>query len=86
VIPADLRDVDDVLAQAGRLLDFSKPVGLLLVAVLHNIGDSDDPAGIAARYLAALAPGSHVVISQSTDEFAPDQRRGRKHRVPSYRF
>ena len=73
VIPADLRDVDDVLARAGGLLDFSQPVGLLLVAVLHNIGDADDPAGIAARYLSALAPGSYAVISHSTDEFAPDR-------------
>jgi hypothetical protein len=73
VIPADLRDVDDVLAHSGRLLDFSKPVGLLLVAVLHNIGDCDDPAGIAARYMSALAPGSYVAISHSTDEFAPDR-------------
>jgi hypothetical protein len=64
---------DDVLAQAARLLDFSKPVGLLLVAVLHNIGDADDPAGIDARYMSALAPGSYVVISHSTDEFAPDR-------------
>ena len=63
VIPADLRDVDEVLAQAGKLLDLGKPVGLLFVAVLHNIPDSDDPAGIAARYMAALAPGSYVVIS-----------------------
>jgi S-adenosyl methyltransferase len=53
VIPADLRDVDDVLAQTGRLLDFREPVGLLLVAVLHNIADSDDPAGIAARSMSA---------------------------------
>jgi SAM-dependent methyltransferase len=73
VVPADLRDVDDVLARAGSLIDFSQPVGLLLVAVLHNISDADDPAGIAARYIAALAPGSYVVISHSTDEFAPDR-------------
>ena len=73
VVPADLRDVDDVLVGAGKLLDFSKPVGLLFVAVLHNIGDDDDPAGIAERYMAALAPGSYVVISHSTDEFAPDR-------------
>ena len=73
VIPADLRDVDTVLAQAGKLLDFSEPVGLMFVAVLHNIRDADDPAGIAARYMAALAPGSYVVISHSTDEFAPDR-------------
>jgi hypothetical protein len=75
VVPADLRDVDEVLSQAGKLLDFSQPVGLMFIAVLHNIVDADDPAGIAARYLAALAPGSFVVISHSTDEFAPERVR-----------
>ena len=73
VVPADLRDVDDVLAQAGKLLDFSNPVALMFVAVLHNIPDAADPAGIAARYLATLAPGSYLVISHSTDEFAPER-------------
>jgi S-adenosyl methyltransferase len=73
VVPADLRDVGKVLAGAGELLDFSEPVGLLFIAVLHNIVDEDDPAGIAARYMAALAPGSYVVISHSTDEFAPER-------------
>ena len=71
VVPSDLRNVDEVLARAGELLDFSQPVGLLFIAVLHNIADADDPAGIAARYMAALAPGSYVVISHSTDEFSP---------------
>jgi SAM-dependent methyltransferase len=69
VVRADLRDVDEVLAAAGRLLDFGKPTALLFVAVLHCIPDADDPAGIVARYLAALAPGSYLVISHSTDEF-----------------
>jgi hypothetical protein len=73
VVPADLRDVEEVLSQAGKLLDFSKPVGLMFVAVLHNVVDADDPAVIAARYMAALAPGSYVVISHSTDEFAPER-------------
>ncbi|MBV9854778.1 MAG: SAM-dependent methyltransferase [Streptosporangiaceae bacterium] len=73
VVRADLRDVDEVLAAAGKLLDFTKPVGLLLVACLHNIPDSDDPAGIAARYLTALAPGSYLVVSHVTDEFAPER-------------
>jgi S-adenosyl methyltransferase len=73
VVEADLRDVDQVLARAGEHLDFSQPVGLLFIAVLHCVADDDDPAGIAARYLAALAPGSYVVISHSTDEFAPER-------------
>ena len=73
VVPEDLRDTAEVLGQAAKLLDFSQPVGLLFIAVLHNIADADDPAGIAARYMEALAPGSYVVISHSTDEFAPER-------------
>jgi hypothetical protein len=72
-ILADMRDVDATLAAAGQTLDLSRPVGLMFVASLHNIPDSGDPAGLVARYLAALAPGSHLVISHVTDEFAPDQ-------------
>jgi hypothetical protein len=71
VIRADLRDVDEVLAAAGKLLDFTRPVGLLFVACLHNIPDADDPAGIVDRYLTALAPGSYLVISHVTDEADP---------------
>jgi hypothetical protein len=73
VVHADLRNVEEVLAATGKLLDFTKPVGLLFVACLHNIPDDDDPAGIVARYLTALAPGSYLVISHVTDEVAPDR-------------
>lgn len=73
VVRADLRDVDDVLSRASEHLDFTRPTALLFVAVLHCVTDEDDPAGIAARYTAALAPGSYVVISHSTDEFAPER-------------
>ena len=73
VVRADLRDVDAVLADAGRLLDFAKPVALMFVAVLHCIEGCDDAVAIAARYLAALAPGSYLVLSHSTDEFAPER-------------
>ena len=72
-VHADLRDVGHVLAETGKLLDFARPVGLLFVASLHNIPDGDDPAGIVARYLTALAPGSYLVISHVTDEFAPER-------------
>ncbi|HEY1627140.1 MAG TPA: SAM-dependent methyltransferase [Streptosporangiaceae bacterium] len=71
VVRADMRDVDEVLIAARKHLDFSEPVGLLFIASLHNIPDEDDPAGIVARYLAVLAPGSYVVISHVTGDFAP---------------
>ena len=73
VVRADLRDVDDVLARSSEYLDLTQPAGLLFVAVLHCVTDEDDPAGIAAQYTAELAPGGYVVISHSTDEFAPER-------------
>ena len=73
VVWADLRDTGEVLSGAAKLLDFTRPVGLLFVGCLHHIPDSDDPAGIVARYLAALAPGSYLVISHATDEFSPEK-------------
>jgi S-adenosyl methyltransferase len=75
VVRADLRDVDEVLSRAGELLDFTQPVGLLFVGCLHHIVDTDDPAGIVARYLAALAPGSYLVISHATDEPSAEKMR-----------
>jgi hypothetical protein len=37
------------------------------------LADADDPAGVAGRYMSPLAPGGYVVISHSTDEFAPER-------------
>jgi len=43
-------------------LDFAQPVALLLIALLHLLPDADDPAGIVARLLAPLAPGSYLAL------------------------
>ena len=75
VVRADLRDVEEVLSRAGELLDFTQPVGLLFVGCLHHIADRDDPAGVVARYLEALAPGSYLVISHATDDRSPEKMR-----------
>ncbi len=50
-IDADLRDTSAILRQAGELLDFSQPVAVTLLAILHVIPDSDDPHAIVARLL-----------------------------------
>ncbi len=75
VVKADLRDADEVLRMSGSLLDFSKPVALMFVACLHHLEDEDDPAGVVGRYLTAVAPGSYLVLSHLTSEFAPEQMR-----------
>ena len=73
VVWADLRDTGEVLSGAGKLLDFTRPVGLLFVGCLHHIPDSGDPAGIVARYLAALAPAA--TWSSRTPPMSFHQRR-----------
>jgi S-adenosyl methyltransferase len=72
-IDADLRDIDAVLgsAELQRTLDLSKPVGLLLIAVMHFIPDEDDPWALAARLLAALPSGSYLALSHLTGDFDP---------------
>jgi hypothetical protein len=69
---ADLRDPDLILKEAARTLDLARPAAVILAAVLHFIPFSD-PAGIVAALAAALAPGSFVVISHVTADFAPGQ-------------
>jgi hypothetical protein len=63
-IDADLRDPERVLAAAARTLDFSQPVAIMLIAVMHLIVDADDPYGIVARLKDAMAPGSYLALSQ----------------------
>ncbi|WIM92511.1 SAM-dependent methyltransferase [Actinoplanes oblitus] len=73
-IDADLREVDTILDAVRRsdTLDLDRPVGLLLIAILHFIGDEHDPAGIVQRLLAALPPGSYLALSHLTGDFRPE--------------
>lgn len=70
-LEADLHDTEYILRQAARTLDFTQPVAVLLLAVLHFVPDSDDPPGIVAALTADLAPCSFVAITHLTTDFAP---------------
>nr|WP_279433602.1 SAM-dependent methyltransferase [Actinomadura sp. KC345] len=76
VIQGDARRPGDILAdpELNRLIDFDQPVAVLMLAVLHFIGDEDDPSAIVARFRDAMAPGSHLVISHVTGDFDTDSR------------
>ena len=68
---ADIREPDKIIDEARRFLDFTRPVALLLVAILHFIPDADDPAGIVAAYRDVLPAGSYLVLSHGTTDFHP---------------
>lgn len=69
VVNADVRDARDVLTrpEITELLDLKRPLGLLMVAVLHHLADADDPAGLVRTYREALAPGSYLFITHFCD-------------------
>jgi hypothetical protein len=72
-IDADLRDTDKILARAARTLDFSRPVAVMLIAVLHLIGDEDDPRGIVATLMGAVPPGSYLALSHVASDIEPEK-------------
>jgi hypothetical protein len=67
-IQADLRDWTTISAGAQQTLDFSRPVAVLLIAVLHFILDAEDPHEVISRMIADLAPGSYLVIAHAASD------------------
>ena len=72
VVLADVRAPGELLArpEVAGFLDFGQPIGLILNAVIHHLLDEEDPHGIVARYLDALAPGSYLQLTHFCDESA----------------
>ncbi|MCX4096752.1 SAM-dependent methyltransferase [Nocardia sp. alder85J] len=69
-LQADLRDPAAILAdpEVRTVLDSSRPVALMLVAVLHFITDDQRPYDLVRQLCDALAPGSYLVISHATSD------------------
>jgi hypothetical protein len=71
----DLRDPAAVLADpdVAGVLDFGRPVAVLLFSVLHFVSDEDDPKGIVAAYREATVPGSYLAITHGTADYRPKE-------------
>jgi hypothetical protein len=83
-IDADLRDTGSILAQAGQLLDFTKPVAVTLISILHAIPDADDPHAIVARLMNAVPAGSYLALSHAgSDLLTADVQQGIKNVIGS---
>jgi SAM-dependent methyltransferase len=65
---ADLRKPDAVLSspEVTGLLDFSQPVAVLMISVLHFVTAEEEALGIVRRYLDHLVPGSYFALSHLT--------------------
>ncbi len=82
-VQADIRDPESILAHPDvtELIDFSRPVAVLFVAVLHGIPDRDDPAGIVRAFAERVPPGSYLIVSHLTSEGHPPDLVAQKEEV-----
>ncbi|GIH18906.1 hypothetical protein Raf01_70780 [Rugosimonospora africana] len=74
-LDADLRQPDQILNHPDLLstLDLSQPVGLMLVAILHFIKDTDDPYGVVNRLVSAMPSGSYLALTHATHDYMPPE-------------
>jgi O-methyltransferase involved in polyketide biosynthesis len=71
-IDADAREVDKILTEAAETLDFSQPVAVMMLGLLHFIPDADDPCELIRRYLDAVPSGSYLAISHASSDLKTD--------------
>lgn len=73
-VEADVRDTPALLDPhtVGTVLDLDRPIGALLIGVLHHLRDEDDPWGAVHRLVTALPPGSFVVVAHPASDIEPD--------------
>jgi S-adenosyl methyltransferase len=74
-IDADLRDTGTILQRAGEFLDFTKPVAVTLMAILHAIPAADDPHAIVARLLDAVPSGSYLALTHLASDLLDQETR-----------
>jgi hypothetical protein len=70
-LDADIHDTDAILAQAAETLDFTRPVGIMLIAILHYIPDLAEARRVVAALTGAVPGGSYLVISHAGTDLLP---------------
>ena len=68
----DARDTDKLLDRAAETLDFSQPIAIMLLGILHLISDEEDPWAIVARLVSAVPSGSYLVITHPASDLLPE--------------
>ncbi|MGW4299555.1 SAM-dependent methyltransferase [Streptomyces sp. NPDC004646] len=71
-IHADVRKPVEILEHARQRLDFTRPIALSLIALMHFLPDSEDPYGLTRTLVDALPSGSYLVLSHGTADQHPE--------------
>jgi O-methyltransferase involved in polyketide biosynthesis len=72
-LEADLRDPEKILAAAAGTLDLSRPVAIMIVAVLHFIPGDGAARPLVRTLLDAVPPGSYLTATHATMDFSPPE-------------
>jgi trans-aconitate methyltransferase len=70
-VQADLRDTAAIVVRAAQTLDFSRPVAVLLLAVLHYIPDADGPYAVVRTLMDTVPTGSMLAIAHAANDIQP---------------
>lgn len=81
MVDADARRPDELFAHPAvrDMLDLDRPLGIMMTGVMVFVGDHEDPVGLMKAYRDACAPGSHIALSQLTDERADPETKVQIH-------
>jgi hypothetical protein len=77
IIGADMLDLESLLnrPELRAVIDFDRPVGVLLAAVLHFVLDDAVARELVRRLASTAAPGSYIAISHATDDRMVEEAR-----------
>jgi hypothetical protein len=72
-VEADLHDPETILYEAGKVLDFDRPIAIMLIAILHHIEDTDEARKIVRRLVDAVPSGSHLALAHAVHSETMDE-------------
>ncbi|MBO3744764.1 SAM-dependent methyltransferase [Streptosporangiaceae bacterium NEAU-GS5] len=73
-IDADLHDPETILREAAGTLDFTQPVAIMLLGIMHFIADDDEAHAILKHLMSAVPAGSHLAIVHVTAVITPEAK------------
>ncbi len=65
-VDVDLRDTAGILREAGKTLDLSRPVALMMLGVMGHVADPGEARAVVRDLVDALPSGSYLAMSDGT--------------------
>ncbi|GAA2653632.1 SAM-dependent methyltransferase [Streptomyces aculeolatus] len=62
-VDADVRDIEAILEQAAKTLDFTRPVAVMMLGIVQFIIDDAEARDVVRRLVEAVPPGSHLALA-----------------------